>query len=218
MLLRRIALRIALIAALTCAVAALTLLIASWSFARGLAADRIGALAVASGTPLVRAHCEAEQGSFAGPGEITYRLFSNEGTALTPNAPALDPQLRARLVAEDSPSEFDASSRETRIAFRVSDVDARCALVVASWHPRATSRGSFFLWVGVLLLALVMAAAWLVHASVAAPLIERLQRLREAALRVGTDEYIAAPTWRDEAGEIAQALDSAHRNAKARAQ
>lgn len=218
MLSRRIALRIALIAALACALTALTLLIASWSFARGLAVDRIGALAIASGQPLVRASCAAQEGTFTGPGEITYRLYSAEGTALTPNAPALERRLRARLEQEASPSEFDASSRETRVAFRVADVDTRCALVVASWHPRAASRGSYFLWVALLLLVVLIAAAWLVHASVAAPLIERLQRLRDAALRVGTNDYIAAPTWRDEAGEIARALDAAHKNAQARAQ
>jgi signal transduction histidine kinase len=215
MLSRRIALRIALIAALTSAAAALLLLFASWSLARELATERIAALAIAVGTPRVVEHCSA--GAFTGPGEIHYRLFAPDGTARVAGEAPLEAELLARLLESDAPTEFDMRRRESRVLFRVPNAPEACSLVSASWHPRASTRGLFLVLVSALLSALVGLGAWLVHALVARPLIHRLQRLRDAARAVGTSAYLPAPTWPDEAGEIGQALDAADARAKARA-
>lgn len=213
---RRIAWRVVGVAVLACVLGALGAVLMTAVALRELSSSRVATLVQAAGGPYVAAACSGAPIAGEAPTGVRYEVFDDAGAPLArADVAPLAPGLRARARSAPRATEFELATRESRVVWRI-EGPGRCAFAQARFRPRAGSSTSFALGLVLMLGALAVGVALLVRASVAAPLLDRIEGLASHAARVGTDRYRASDIAHDESDDIARALDEAHSTSLAR--
>ena len=179
--------------------------------ARRLSADRLADVLADAVPPATLASCrEGHPRAAAIEAGVTFDFYDRAGRPLYADAPPFDEGLAHGLSpTRRSAGSFDGRTLESRAVMRLPDAEP-CAFAQARWRYDGRLMLPFTGWVGAATAIASVVFAALLGLFVARPLLRQLTSLRDAAVRVGCDDFRSAPEWSDEAGEISLALNDAH--------
>jgi len=164
-----------------------------------------------------RVVCERDPANYRRTAGEAVRIDVYDAATLRPaaaDAPAIDPVLLARLDAgEATPARHYWLQLWGGAALRRMAPEGPCGLVVMRWQTAGRERVTMLLAIFVFLALAMMAAVVVASVFAIRPLTQRLERLRSAAHRVGTEAGYAsaADAEADDLGQLSQLLDGAHR-------
>ncbi len=182
---------------------------------RGVAGTQLRALYEVFGGPLVE-RCLADPATFGvrHPGRVEIYAYDPETLrSANPDAPPIDPLLRDRLAdGEDVPSRLHLGGEWGGAVLLRTGREGPCGLAQVHFAPAPEVRPTVVPAVAVGSMVTLVLATALATSLTVRPLLRRVDTLRDAAARIGTTGYRAAP--RDAADPLdvlAGVLDEAHR-------